>query len=164
MRVWIDADACPGAVKEIVVRAANRRAVASVFVANRAPVLPTSDYLSAVVVENSPDAADRYIEEHAMGGDLVVTQDIPLAALLIPSGIAVIDPRGRVYSEDNIGDRLASRNLLSGLRDAGEITGGPAQFGDREKRAFASAFDRELTRLLAAAKRQRPANDRENGP
>ncbi|HEY9869326.1 MAG TPA: YaiI/YqxD family protein [Candidatus Obscuribacterales bacterium] len=148
MRIWIDADACPGAVRDIVVAAANRRAVQTIFVANKSLRLPESPYLSLVQVEPAPDAADLYIREHAERFDVVVTPDIPLAHILIPGGIVVIDPRGDTYTQDNIGDRLAARNLMQELRDSGQIMAGPKQFGDREKRAFAAAFDREVTRLL----------------
>jgi uncharacterized protein len=148
MRIWIDGDACPVAVRDIVIRAAVRRQIPVVFVANNQLVLPDSEHVSFVKVEAGPDLADRYIQENARSSDLVVTQDIPLAHLLVSTGIVVINPRGEVYSENNIGDRLSMRNLCQELRDSGEVSGGPKQFGEKEKKAFASSFDRELTRLF----------------
>ncbi len=148
MKIWIDADACPGAVRDIVVKAASRCSVEAIFVANKQLSLPMSPYLSLVQVESAPDAADNYIKEHAQRLDLVVTQDILLAQILISAGVTVIDPRGKKYSEDNIGERVSVRNLLQDRRDSGEITGGPKPFGVKEKQAFAAAFDQELTKLL----------------
>jgi uncharacterized protein len=148
MKIWVDADACPGVVKDIIVTAAIRWTVETVFVANKLLSLPTSPYLFFIQVNKEPDAADLYIKEHAKRLDLVITQDILLAQMLVPLGVVVIDPRGKKYTQDNIGESVSTRNLMQGLRDSGEITGGPKQFGDREKRAFASSFDQELTRLL----------------
>jgi len=148
MKIWVDADACPGVVKDIIVSAAIRRTTEAVFVANKPLSLPNSPYLSFIQVNKELDAADLYIKEHAKKFDLVITQDILLAHLLVPAGAVVIDPRGKKYTEDNIGEVVSTRNLMQGLRDSGEITGGSKQYGDREKRAFAASFDQELTRLL----------------
>ena len=148
MKIWVDADACPGVVKDIIVNAANRRAVEAVFVANKSLYLPGSPYISFIQVAMGADAADLYIKENAKSLDIVITQDILLAHDLVAAGIVVIDPRGKKYSEDNIGQVVSTRNLMQGLRDTGEITGGPKQFGDREKRAFAATFDQEFTKLL----------------
>ncbi len=148
MRIWVDADACPGVVKDIIMTAANRRSVEAIFVANKYLNLPVSSCLSFIQVDTKPDAADFYIKENAKNLDLVVTQDILLAQMLVQEGIVAIDPRGRKYSEDNIGQVVATRNLMQSLRDGGEISGGPKQFGDKEKRAFAATFDQELTKLL----------------
>src|SRR5215470_6091958 len=101
MEVWVDADACPAAVMDIVIRAANRLAVETICVANKLLALPASPCVTLVQVDLAPDAADIYISDHAEATDLVVTQDIPLAAVLVPSGIVVIDPRGEIYTEDN---------------------------------------------------------------
>lgn len=148
MKIWVDADACPSAVKDIIIIAASRRAVEAVFVANKYLSLPSSVYISFIQVDKRPDAADLYIKENAKQQDLIVSQDILLAHVLIAQGMSVIDPRGKKYTEDNIGQVLATRNLMQGLRDSGEITGGHKQFGEKEKRAFAASFDQELTRLL----------------
>jgi uncharacterized protein len=148
MKIWVDADACPGPVKEVISVAANRRRVETIFVANKPLMLASSPFLKLIQVEKGPDAADLYIKAHANGHDLVITQDILLAHNLVASGVTVIDPRGRKYTEDNIGEIVSSRNLMQSLRDSGEVTGGPKQFGNKEKQAFAAAFDRELSRLF----------------
>ena len=119
------------------------------LVANQRLQLPPGDgYLSAVRVEGGPDVADRYIAEHAEPGDVVVTADIPLAAILVPKGVVVIDPRGEIYTMESIGERLSVRNFMDGLRGAGVETGGHGAYGAREKQAFANALDRALTRAL----------------
>lgn len=148
MKIWVDADACPGVVKDIIITAAIRKKLEAVFVANQLLSLPISPFLSFVQVNKVLDAADLYIKEHAKKFDLAITQDILLAHALVSIEVAVIDPRGKKYTEDNIGDIVSTRNLMQGLRDSSEITGGSKQFGDREKRAFAATFDQELTRLL----------------
>jgi uncharacterized protein YaiI (UPF0178 family) len=148
MRIWIDADACPGAVRDIVIKAAVKRKIEICFVANKTLVLPESTLISRVQVASGPDVADQYILENVATNDLVVTQDIPLAHGLLAKGAVVINPRGEVFTDDNIADRLSIRDISQGLRDVGEMTGGPAPFGEKEKRAFASSFDRELTKLV----------------
>ncbi|MBP7862902.1 YaiI/YqxD family protein [bacterium] len=147
MKIWVDADACPVAVKDIISRAAHRKTIETIFVANKILPLMMSPYISFVQVDTTPDAADQYIGEHAIEGDLVVTQDIPLAHILVPMNVVVLSPRGLVFTPDNIGERIAVRNLMQDLRDTGETTGGPKPFGDKERREFASAFDRALTKL-----------------
>jgi uncharacterized protein YaiI (UPF0178 family) len=149
MKLWIDADAAPQVVKEICFRTSDRLKLETVLVANQRLMLPPGySHLSAIRVDGAPDAADRYIAEHAEAGDVAVTQDIPLAALLIPKGVAVIDPRGEVYTEESIGERLSVRNFMDGLRTTGVDTGGHGVYGAREKQAFANALDRALTRAL----------------
>lgn len=148
MKIWVDADACPAPVKEIVSAAANRRSVEAIFVANKPLWVGSSPFLKCIQVENRPDAADLYIVEHVDQQDLVITQDILLAQNLVASEVSVIDPRGRKYTEDNIGEIVSTRNLMQSLRDGGEISGGPKPFGNKEKQAFASVFDKELSRLL----------------
>lgn len=125
-----------------------RSRIPIVFVANKQLVLPESELISLVKVDAGADEADKYIQLNASPTDLVVTQDIPLAHSLVCAGTIVINPRGDVYTEDNIGDRISIRDLCQGLRETGEMTGGPKQFGEKEKRAFAASFDRELTKLL----------------
>jgi uncharacterized protein len=147
MKLWLDADATPRDVKEICFRAADRLALDTVLVANQRVQLPPGHtHISAVRVDGGPDVADRYIVEHAAAGDVVVTADIPLAALLVPNGVTVLDPRGEEYTADSIGERLSVRNFMDGLRGAGVETGGHAAYGPREKQAFANALDRALTR------------------
>ncbi len=148
MKIWIDADACPNPICEIIIRAAKRLSVAAVFVANKRLPLPHMTNISAILVEQGADVVDAYIVDHAQANDLVVTQDIPLAAQLVPRSISVISPTGDHFNESNIAERLSSRNLMQHLRDTGMITGGPRPFDDKIKRQFANIFDAELTRLL----------------
>lgn len=147
--LWIDADAAPRDVKEICFRASERLALATILVANQRLQLPPGyGHLSAIRVDGGPDVADRYIAEHAVAGAVAVTADIPLAALLVPSGVAVLDPRGAEYTAESIGERLSVRNFMDGLRGTGVETGGHAIYGSRDKQAFANALDRALTRAL----------------
>ena len=148
MTLWIDADAAPREVKEICYRASERLNLATILVANqRLQVPPGYQHLSAVRVDGGPDVADGYIAEHAVAGDVAVTADIPLAALLVPKGVVVLDPRGVEYTVDSIGERLSVRNFMDDLRGTGVETGGPAAYGARAKQAFANALDRALTRV-----------------
>ncbi len=149
MRLWLDADATPREVKEICFRASDRLRLDTVLVANHRVQLPVGyQHLSAVRVEGGPDVADLYIAEHAEAGDVAVTADIPLAALLVPKNVVVIDPRGAEYTAESIGERLSVRNFRDDLRATGVETGGPAAYGTREKQAFANALDRALTRAM----------------
>lgn len=148
MRIWVDADACPGPVRDILLRASQRLKVPAVFVANKALSLPRSELVSTVQVGAGLDVADRHIAASAQRGDLAVTQDIPLAALLVPRGVVVLDPRGELFSEENIAERLSVRNFMQELRESGVMTGGPGGFSAQDRQQFAAALDRELTRLL----------------
>ena len=147
MKLWLDADAAPRAVKEVCFRVSDRLELETILVANQRLQLPVGfQHVSAVRVEGGPDVADLYIAEHAERGDVAVTADIPLAALLVPKGVVVIDPRGDEYTEESIGERLSVRNFMDDLRSTGVQTGGHAAYGAREKAAFANALDRALTR------------------
>jgi uncharacterized protein YaiI (UPF0178 family) len=149
MKLWIDADAAPQAVKEVCLRASERLRLPTIFVANqRLPLPPGYAHVSTVRVDGGPDVADRYIAEHAVAGDVAVTADIPLAALLVPKGVVVLDPRGEEYTAEIIGERLSIRNFMDGLRMTGVETGGHPAYGSRDKQAFANALDRALTRGL----------------
>jgi uncharacterized protein YaiI (UPF0178 family) len=151
VKLWIDADATPRDVKDIVVRAADRLKVDTIFVANQrvaVPLGPTT--VTAVRVDGGPDVADRYIAEHAAAGDVAVTADIPLAAILVEKRVVTIGPRGEQFTEENVGERLSVRDFMDGLRSTGVDTGGPAAFGPKDKQAFASTLDRVLTRALRA--------------
>lgn len=149
MKIWIDADATPRDVKEVVFRSSKRLNLQTILVANMRLQTPVGNPLvSAVWVNGGPDVADQHIVDHAEAGDLVVTQDIPLAALLVPKGIAVLDPRGEEHTEETIGERLSIRDFMEEMRSAGAVTGGPPPFDARAKQAFAAALDRALTRLL----------------
>jgi hypothetical protein len=138
-------------VKDLVFRAAKRLDLLTVLVANTRLQLPAGNpMITAVWVEGGPDVADQHIATHAAPGDLVITQDIPLAALLVPRGIAVLDPRGGVHTAETIGERLSVRDFMEQARAAGAVTGGPPPYDARAKQAFAGALDRTLTRLLRA--------------
>lgn len=152
MKLWIDADAAPRDVKDICFRASDRLKLDTVLVANqRIQISPGYAHLSAVRVDGGPDVADLYIAEHAEAGDVAVTADIPLAALLVPKGVVVIDPRGDEYTPEIIGERLSVRNFMDGLRSTGVETGGHGAYGPRERQAFANALDRALTRARKRA-------------
>jgi uncharacterized protein YaiI (UPF0178 family) len=149
VKLWIDADAAPRDVKEIVFRAARRLEMQTVLVANqRMPVPPGNPFVTAVRVEGGPDVADLYIVEQAAPGDVAVTADIPLAAALVNKGVAVIDPRGDEFDAENVGERLAVRDFMDGLRGAGVETGGSRPYEPKDKQAFAGSLDRILTRAL----------------
>jgi uncharacterized protein YaiI (UPF0178 family) len=135
-------------VKDLVFRSARRLGIETVLVANqRLQTPPGNPLVSAVRVAGGPDVADEYIATHADAGDLVVTQDVPLAALLVPRRIAVLDPRGEEHTEETIGERLSVRDFMDQARLAGIVTGGPPPYDARAKQAFAAALDRVLTRL-----------------
>lgn len=152
MTLWIDGDAAPGELKEIVFRAARRLSLATILVANRSLAVPPGhETVRTVCVEGGLDVADCYIVENAAAGDVAVTADVPLAASLVKKGLFVLDQRGDVFDAESIGERLSMRNALETLRGAGTITGGPRPYGSRERQAFASALDRTLTRALRAA-------------
>src|SRR5438477_8485513 len=147
MKLWLDADAAPRDVKDVCFRASERLALETVLVANQRLTLPLGyRFLTTVRVEGGADIADQYIAEHAAKGDAAVTADIPLAAILVPKGVIVIDPRGEEYTPEIIGERLSVRNFMDNLRSIGVETGGHAPYSPREKQAFANALDRVLTR------------------
>ena len=146
MRIWIDADACPRDVKDVIFRAAQHRQVPVTLVANKAMFSPRSPLISMVVVPGGPDAADDRIASEALSGDIVITADIPLAARLVPRAVIVIGTRGEIYDEDTIGERLSVRDFLTEVRDLGGVTGGPAAFSPRDKQRFASTLDQALQR------------------
>jgi uncharacterized protein YaiI (UPF0178 family) len=146
MQVWVDADACPGEIKELLFRAAKRRKVKVTLVANQRIRTPVSEFVDSIVVEQGLNVADQRIVELVEPGDLVVTADIPLAADVVAKGGQALNPRGELYTDNNIGERLAVRNMLDDLRGVGEITGGPPNFNAKDKQAFANQFDRWLTK------------------
>lgn len=148
MKIWIDADAAPREVKEIIFRAARRLSLDTILVANQTIAKPpNTPTVSTITVHHGANVADQYIAEHATSGDVVVTADIPLAAMLVEQGIAVIDPRGEEYHADNIASRLSMRDFMDGLRGAGSISGGSRPYNELDKKLFASTFDRLVTRL-----------------
>lgn len=147
MRVWIDADACPKAAKDQVVKFALKRRFEVLLVAGQAQVKPAYSCVRLIVVPSGPDAADDYLVEHVLPGELVICSDVPLADRLVKKGVAALDPRGREFDERNMGDKLAARNLFTELRELGQVGGGQPPYGERDKQAFANSLDRILTRL-----------------
>ncbi len=144
MQIWVDADACPATIKDILFRAAERTRVCLTLVANKSLKTPASSYIRAVRVPAGSDVADDRILEQVETGDLVVTADIPLAARVIEKGALALNPRGELYTQENIGERLAMRNLMDGLRGSGVETGGPSSLTKRDRQAFANQLDRQL--------------------
>jgi hypothetical protein len=149
VKLWIDADAAPRDVKEIVARAARRLELPVVLVANQRLSEPLNNpFVTTVLVRGGPDVADKHIAEHAEPGDVAITADIPLASRLVEKQVTVLDPRGEEYTEENVGERLAVRDFMDSLRGAGTVTGGPRPYNPKDKQAFAAALDRVLTRAL----------------
>jgi uncharacterized protein YaiI (UPF0178 family) len=148
IRIFVDADACP--VKPEIYRVAERHGTQVFVVANSMMAIPRAPWIERVIVGDGPDAADDWIAERAVRGDIVVTADIPLAARGVKAGADVIGPTGRVFSEASIGMTLASRDLMDDLRSAGMITGGPKPFAPRDRSAFLSALDLAIVRLKRA--------------
>ena len=146
MKIWVDADACPVVIKEILYRAANRAEIPLTLVANQMLRVPPSPWIRAVQVPGGFDVADQRIAEEAQAGDLVVTADIPLASLVIAKGATVIDPRGELLNASNIQERLTMRNFMESLRSSGVETGGPATLSQADRQAFANQLDRLLAK------------------
>jgi uncharacterized protein YaiI (UPF0178 family) len=149
-QIWVDADACPGPIKEILFRAAERAQVMVTLVANQMLRTPSSRWVRAIQVAGGFDVADNEIVQRLAAGDLVVTQDIPLAAQAIDKGALALHPRGELYTRETIAQRLSMRNFMDELRGAGVDTGGPSAFHARDRQAFANQLDRWL--------QQRPKN------
>ncbi len=141
-QIWVDADACPAVIRDILFRVAVRAAVPVTFVANQWIRTPSSPLLRALQVQGGYDAADDAIAERAATGDLVVTQDIPLAARVLERGAQAVTPRGERFTPDTIAERLSMRNFMDELRGAGVQTGGPAPLHARDRQAFAACLDR----------------------
>lgn len=146
MKIWIDADACPNVIKEIIFRASERTRTPVVVVANRAIGIPIGVLVSVIQVSAGFDLADERIVSEMAAGDLVITADIPLADAVVQKGGLALNPRGELYDEENIKDRLATRDLLSELRDNGLLTGGPKTFSLKDRQAFANKLDAILAR------------------
>ena len=142
----MDADACP--VKEEVYKVASRKGARVFIVSNSFMQVPRADFVERVLVPAGPDVADDWIAERAGPATVVVTQDLPLADRCVKKGARVLSPKGQEWTPPNIGSALATRNLMTDLRSAGETTPGPPPFGPRDRSAFLSALDLALTRLL----------------
>ena len=146
LKIWIDADACPGVVKQLVFRASKRLHIPVCLVANRDMYVPQSSLITTVRVAQGFDKTDNYIVQEVAPDDLVITADLPLAAEIVGQGAIAINPRGEVYTVENIGERLAVRNLLQELRSSGVVRGGPAPLGAADRQKFAAALDRLLAK------------------
>lgn len=148
MKLWVDADSCPVPVRDMICRTGKRLSLTVLYVANRDIPRETDAPVTMIMADMTPDAADDYIVEHAGPDDLVVTRDIPLAKRLVDNGIRVLNDRGTVYTDENIRERLAMRNLMVELYTSGLSPEKTGQFGKKELNNFANALDREITRLL----------------
>lgn len=147
MKILVDADAFPNALKEILLRAVLKREITTIFIANKRIGIPDVLHISMEVVAQGPDEADHRIAELAEAGDLVITADIPLADRIVSKGAVGLDPRGTIYDENNIKHLLAMRNLMEELRNNGEITGGPSAIGAKTVREFADGLNRVLSKV-----------------
>ncbi len=147
MRIWVDADACPNIVKEIIFRAAKRTCIVAILVANRPLQIPPSPYIKSRIVAQGFDVADDRIIAEVEAGDLVITADIPLADAVIEKGGTALNPRGELYTYNNIKQRLAIRHIADSLRSSGVMTGGPARLAKKDIQAFANSLDQFLARL-----------------
>ncbi|MCX7109232.1 MAG: YaiI/YqxD family protein [Candidatus Methylumidiphilus sp.] len=145
MQIWVDADACPNPIKEILFRAAIRVKVTLTLVANQPVRIPPSPYIKSVKVGSGFDVADNWIAQHLSSGDLVVTADIPLAADVIEKKGFALNPRGEFYDKENISERLTMRNFMEELRSSGVDIGGPSAFSQADRQAFANQLDRFLS-------------------
>ena len=143
-RIWVDADACPNVIKDILFRAADRTGTRVTLVANQAVPVPASRHVDRVQVAGGFDEADKYIAERAQAGDLVITADIPLAAEVVEKGCLALNPRGERYTPENVRQRLNMRDFMDTLRGSGMATGGPPPLGPAERQAFANQLDRIL--------------------
>lgn len=146
--IWIDGDACPAGIKEIVFRASQRLQIPVCLVANAQISTPSSPLVSAVCLAQGADAADKHILEAMSADDIVITADIPLAAEIVEKGAVAIDPRGELYTEDNVKERLSVRNFMQTLRGGGLVVGGPRPLAAADKQRFAATLDRLLTKKL----------------
>ncbi|MCK6411464.1 MAG: YaiI/YqxD family protein [Azonexus sp.] len=147
MKIWVDADACPVAIKEILYRVANRTGIELTLIANQMLRVPPSPWIKALQVPSGFDVADQRIVQEAAAGDVVVTADVPLAALVVAKGAWVIDPRGELLDKGNIQERLSMRNFMESLRNSGVDTGGPSALSTADKQAFANQLDRLLVKI-----------------
>ena len=150
MKIWVDADACPNVIKDILFRAAQRVRIVTILVANQLLRTPASPYIRKIQVRAGFDEADRHIAEAVEQGDLVVTADIPLASKVIDKGGYALNPRGEFYTRANIRQRLDMRNFMEELRSSGVNTGGPSSFSQSDRQAFANELDSFLTRSYKA--------------
>lgn len=146
MQIWVDADACPKVIKEVLFKAAGRAEIPLTLVANQALNIPRSKFITSIRVMPGFDIADNEIVKRLSPGDLVITADIPLASEAVDKGAYALNPRGELYTKENIKARLNMRDFMDTLRASGIDTGGPAALSPAERRAFANELDRFITR------------------
>ncbi|HAZ13133.1 MAG: hypothetical protein A2X86_15325 [Bdellovibrionales bacterium GWA2_49_15] len=144
--IWIDADACPKVIKEVIFKASARLQLEVVMVANSSMIIPKSPFIRLVTVESGADVADSYIVSEIKASDIVITADIPLAALVVEKQATALNVRGEIYTEENVREKLSMRNFMKELRDSGVETGGPEAFGAKDKERFTNAFNKILNR------------------
>ena len=142
--IWVDADACPNLIKTVLFKAAQKRQLMTILVANQIIATPPSKFIRAIRVSGGFDVADNYIVQHLQSGDLVITGDIPLAASVIEKQGVAINPRGELYDQRNIGEKLAIRNFMEEMRNTGQVSGGAAAMSAKDVQHFANALDRFL--------------------
>jgi uncharacterized protein len=146
MKIWVDADACPNVIKDILFRAAQKRELALILVANQYIQTPPSPFIKTIQVAQGFDVADNYIAQQVIAGDIVVTADIPLAAEIVEKNAYGINPRGELYTEQNIRQKLTMRNFMEEMRNTGQASGGPPPLDQRDRQAFANTLDRLLAK------------------
>lgn len=146
VKIWIDADACPKVIKEVVYKFSSRLRIPVVLVANSYMNIPHDELITFVKVDSGADVADMYIANHSSENDLIITADIPLASEIVKKGALAINPRGELYDEDNISERLSMRDFMKDLRDNGLVTGGPDAFSSKDKISFTNTLNKILTK------------------
>lgn len=155
MRIWIDADACPKIVKEIIFKTSHRLNIPVTLVANSMMAIPHSPLINIIKVDKGDDVADQYIVDQVSTEDLVVTADIPLAALVVEKQAIAINPRGELYTEDNVREKLSMRDFMKELRDSGMDNSGPSSYGAKDKEQFANAFNSIITKMMKTYKTEK---------
>jgi len=146
MEIWVDADACPGVIREIIAKASHKRAISTTFVANHSFSLPKTPYVRLYQVPSGFDEADKEIERRVSDGDLVITADIPLASEVLEKSALVLTPRGDRYDQNNIKQRLQMRDFMETMRSSYELTGGQSAFSLTDRKRFSNQLDQLLTR------------------
>lgn len=146
--IWIDADACPKLVKEILYKISARLQLPLILVANKTMHIPLSPLISQITVAQGADVADNYIVEHVQENDLVITADLPLAAFIVEKNAIGLNVRGEIYTEENVREKLSMRDFMKELRDNGLVTGGPEAFGPKDAEKFTNAINKILTKIL----------------
>ena len=156
LRIWVDADACPTPIKELLFRAAQRRGIETILVANQSVPIPPSEWIRRITVRDGADIADDRIVELMRPCDIVITGDIPLASRVVDKGGIAIGTRGELYDDVSVRERLASRDLMEQFRAAGVETSGPKPLGSKDVQSFANQLDRTLTRMIKWSAKARP--------